>query len=135
MADWSLGIGRSTPLFAIPACGMAKHVVTESDHPPWLVDEPSRMGNLKRRCWRAVQLLLLATFLWWIVTPFKWPRLPLRPSGVLPSDRVPDIGLPESFLRTWAQYTPYIPVANYVPPPPLCTISQVSIHTYDLRIG
>ncbi|KAH9001092.1 phytase [Lactarius akahatsu] len=109
---------------------MAKDVIsksTERDHPPLLVNEPSHLG--KRRCRRTVQLLVLATFLgfWLRIIPFKWPSLSLRQGTVLPVDHVPDIGLPESLMRTWAQYAPYIPVAKYVPPPPMCTISQVHV--------
>jgi|SRR6266702_3550239 len=116
-------------VFAHP-CGMAKDVVpglSDNDHPPSLVNEPSRKG--KRRCRHTVQLLVLATFLWWFwswIIPFRWPSLSLRQSTVLPFGHVPDIGFPESLMRTWAQYAPYIPVAKYVPPPPACTISQVS---------
>ncbi|KAH9050588.1 phytase [Lactarius hengduanensis] len=102
---------------------MAKDVIsksTERDHPPLLVNEPSHLG--KRRCHgrRTVQLLVLATFLgfWLRIIPFKWSSLSLRRGTVLPVDHVPDIGLPESLMRTWAQYAPYIPVAKYVPPPP-----------------
>ncbi|KAH9066440.1 phytase [Lactarius vividus] len=97
---------------------MAKDVIsrsTEKDHPPLLVNELSHLG--KRRCRRTVPFLVLATFL----------GLSSRQGTDLPVDHVPDIGLPESLMRTWAQYAPYIPVAKYVPPPPMCTISQVHV--------
>ncbi|KAI9446252.1 phytase [Lactarius indigo] len=100
---------------------------TDSDHPPRLVNESSQKG--KRRYRRTVQLLVLATFLWfWLrIIPLKWPSLSSQQSTVVPIDHAPDIGLPESLMRTWAQYAPYIPAAKYVPPPPTCTISQVHV--------
>ena len=104
---------------------MAKGVVpelTDGDDPVRLVDEPSRR---KGRFWRTTQLLILAASLGWLWLWTTTPSLSSRQNPVLPSDRVPDIGLPKSFLRKWAQYAPYIPVAKYIPPPPPCTISQV----------
>lgn len=50
----------------------------------------------------------------------------------VPGGNVPDVGFPESELRNWGQYSPYIPVAPYVPPPPGCTINQVSSHPVSL---
>ena len=110
-------------------CGMAKDVIsglTDNDHQQRLANEPSRWG--KRRFWRYVQLLVLATFLCWFWLWITTPSLSLRQITVLPFDHAPDLRLPKSFLRTWAQYAPYIPVAKYVPPPPGCAISQVSTH-------
>ena len=112
---------------------MAKDVtsgLTNGDYPPTPDNEPSRC---KGRFWRIAQLLALATSLWWL---WFWitPNLLLRQSTVLPSDRVPDIGLPERLLRKWAQYAPYIPVAKYIPPPPTCTITQVSTLLISLEV-
>jgi hypothetical protein len=119
---------------------MAKEIVSEVvdhvDHLPRFVDETSREGrwNLNRR--RIAWVLVLSSLLWWL-----WPcgllrtrpRLSSEFPAVAPVDDVPDIGFPESVLRTWAQYAPYIPVAEYIPPPPGCAISQVSAHPYNSR--
>ncbi|KAI0053859.1 acid phosphatase [Auriscalpium vulgare] len=37
---------------------------------------------------------------------------------------IPDLGLPEGVLRTWAQYAPYMPVARYPPPPLGCALQR-----------
>ena len=107
---------------------MAKDVVsgsTDDNLLPHFVNGPPRC---KGRRWRIVQILVLATLLlllWSWFTPSLW----FRQSTVLPfDDDVPDIGLPKELLRKWAQYSPYIPVTKYIPPPPRCTITQVSTH-------
>ncbi|KAH9966843.1 histidine phosphatase superfamily [Russula dissimulans] len=41
---------------------------------------------------------------------------------------VPDIGFSKDVLRNWAQYSPYIPAAQYVNPPPGCVVKQVRSH-------
>ncbi|KAI0273416.1 phosphoglycerate mutase-like protein [Gloeopeniophorella convolvens] len=46
----------------------------------------------------------------------------------VPSDHVPEIGLPDSVLRRWAQYAPYIPVEEYAPPPRGCAVAQLQRH-------
>lgn len=72
----------------------------------------------------AAVLTFLSLLLW------TWPWISSRISTRLVAEPVsdfPDIGFPESFLRSWAQYSPYIPVAKYVPPPHGCVVSQVNL--------
>ncbi|KAI0256878.1 histidine phosphatase superfamily [Lactifluus subvellereus] len=113
---------------------MAKEIVSDSevvdhvDHPPRFSDETSREGRWNRR--RIAWVSVLASLLWWLWSCGALrtrPTLSSEAPAVAPVDNVPDIGFPESVLRTWAQYAPYIPAAEYIPPPPGCAISQVHV--------
>jgi hypothetical protein len=89
-------------------------------------------GQRERRSlifWRiAAVVLTFSTFLVW-TWPWISPHISTRfIAGPGPDSDVPDIGFPESLLRSWAQYSPYIPVARYAPPPPGCVVSQVSFY-------
>ncbi|KAI0306401.1 acid phosphatase [Multifurca ochricompacta] len=117
---------------------MAKEVVTERpdlvDHSSrWSIDEVSRTRNRTQHscCIPHWQIFVLAPLLWLLwskITPHQRPTLLLsEASTTVPVDHVPNIGFPESVLRTWAQYAPYIPTADYVPPPSRCAISQVNV--------
>lgn len=35
------------------------------------------------------------------------------------------LGLPKKVLKSWAQYTPWMPAGKYIPPPVSCAVSQV----------
>ncbi|KAI0302216.1 phosphoglycerate mutase-like protein [Russula brevipes] len=52
---------------------------------------------------------------------------PASLSETIVTSDIPDIGFPEGVLRNWGQYSPYIPVAEYIPPPPGCIINQVNL--------
>lgn len=39
-----------------------------------------------------------------------------------------ELGVPKRTMKRWAQYTPWMPTAKYIPPPVTCAISQVSLH-------
>jgi hypothetical protein len=118
---------------------MVKETVSEVpddvDYLPRVADEGTR--RRRRNRWRIVGVLLLASLMWLLV----WSRSALRtmsrllsgPAPFAPADHVPDIGFSEGVLRTWAQYAPYIPAAEYIPPPLGCDISQVSVHPYIPR--
>ena len=86
--------------------------------------------------WRFA-VFIFASLLWW---SWSWPWTSSCTRPMLTSETavmidpgiqagIPDIGFPESELRNWAQYSPYIPSAPYIPPPPGCVINQVSSHT------
>jgi hypothetical protein len=109
----------------------ASDVLHGPDQPPPFVNTGSRKARWNR--WHMTCVLVLASLLWWLWA-CNTPRTILTPlSGLAPADRVPDIGFSEDMLRTWAQYAPYIPAGKYVLPPPVCSISQVSAHTYISR--
>ena len=80
--------------------------------------------------WRFT-LFAFAFILWWS-WPQSWTPSRTRPTStsetvvIGPGNDVPDIGFPESELRNWAQYSPYVPAAPYISPPPGCVINQVS---------
>src|SRR5260370_6805353 len=106
---------------------MAKEVASE------VLDVPStaQRGRRTLTYWRitAAALTLSSLLLW------SWPWISPRGSTSLtltnePDSDVPDLGFPESFLRSWAQYSPYIPVAKYTPPPPWCVVSQVGSQSH-----
>ena len=82
-------------------------------------------------------VLIFVSIVWWSwprswIMPCKRPTSVSEAVAVGPGNDVPDIGFPESFLRNWAQYSPYIPATPYIPPPPGCTINQVSFHMLRL---
>jgi hypothetical protein len=101
---------------------MAKEVASET------LDFPST-GQRERRSltfWRITAAVL--TFSFFLLWTWPWISPRISTSFVAgPDSDVPDIGYPESFLRSWAQYSPYIPVAKYAPPPPGCVVSQVNL--------
>jgi hypothetical protein len=89
-----------------------------------------RRGNRNRNHWRFTAFVF-ASLLWWS-WPQPWissctkPTLTSETVIIDPGNGIPDIGFPESELRNWAQYAPYIPAAAYIPPPPGCVIDQAS---------
>lgn len=103
--------------------GMAKAVASEA------LDFPSTGQRQRERrsltIWRIIAAVLtFSSFLLW-----TWPWISPRVGTMFvagPDSDVPDIGFPESLLRSWAQYSPYIPAAKYASPPPGCVVSQVS---------
>jgi hypothetical protein len=107
---------------------MAKEFASEA------LDFPSTGQREKRSLtfWRiTAAALTFSSFLLW-----TWPWISQRISTRFvtgPDSDVPDIGVPESLLRSWAQYSPYIPVAKYTPPPPGCVVSQVSSINHFLQ--
>jgi hypothetical protein len=100
---------------------------------PSYFSDRSRRG--KRGHWRIpAGVLLFASFLWWswshrLIAPCNRPAYLSETLVTVPGSDIPDIGFPEGVLRTWGQYSPYIPVAEYIPPPPGCIINQVSSHS------
>jgi len=78
--------------------------------------------------WRVIAIILTVTSLYLWTWPWVSPRISSMLADVQGSSDVPDIGFPESFLRSWAQYSPYIPVAKYAPPPPGCVVTQVGFN-------
>ena len=93
--------------------------------------QQARQGNRDR--WRFT-VFVFAFFLWWSCHWSRsWTSSRTRPTltsekvFIDPGHGVPDIGFPESELRNWAQYSPYIPAAPYIPPPPGCVINQVNL--------
>jgi hypothetical protein len=113
---------------------MTKESVSEVlNDPPRVADEKARGSRLGGNRWRIAWVLVLASLLWLLwpcSTPHTIQTLSPGLAPFAPADQVPDLGFPESVLRTWAQYAPYIPAAEYIPPPPGCAISQVSAHPY-----
>jgi hypothetical protein len=104
------------------------------DHPLQLSDRQEAQRR-NQDYWRFA-VFIFAYLLWW---SWSWPWTSSCTRPMLTSETaiidpgiqvgVPDIGFPESELRNWAQYSPYIPSAPYIPPPPGCVINQVSSHT------
>jgi len=96
--------------------------------PSYFSDHSARRG--KRGHWRIPAVVFIfASFLWW-----SWSHRSIAPcirpaslSETIVTSDIPDIGFPESVLRNWGQYSPYIPVAEYIPPPPGCVINQVNL--------
>lgn len=115
--------------------GMAKETVSEDkisiDVPLQLSDhQEARRGT--RDYWRiTAALFVFSSFLWWS-WPRSWISSCTRPTltpetvVVVSGNDVPDIGFPESVLRNWGQYSPWIPAGSYVPPPLGCVVNQVS---------
>lgn len=81
----------------------------------------------QRTFWRITAAVLTVSSLLLWTWPWISPRISTRFVARTDND-VPNIGFPESLLRSWAQYAPYIPVAKYAPPPPGCVVSQVSFN-------
>lgn len=116
---------QPSPICPYPLNGMAKEIASE------VLDVPSHFRVVRRErqiYWRVTAAVLAFTsLLWWSRSwiPSITPRI-CTGSAVVPGSDVPDVGFNESFLRSWAQYSPYIPVAGYIPPPPGCVVTQVS---------
>lgn len=78
--------------------------------------------SLHGTAWLALALLFSASYF------FQYQR---RYGGCSGSPREIDvpatlgIGLPKEVQQTWAQYSPYFPAAEYLPPPERCEIIQV----------
>ncbi|KAI0006199.1 histidine phosphatase superfamily [Russula compacta] len=123
---------------------MAKKIVSDvaddtdysSQSQFFVFDQEARRGKRAYWCTTATTTavaLVFASLLWlswtWII-PRTTPNLlsdTVAAVPDVPGSNVPDVGFPESELRNWGQYSPYIPVAPYVPPPPGCTINQVNL--------
>ncbi|KAA1469415.1 acid phosphatase [Dentipellis sp. KUC8613] len=51
----------------------------------------------------------------------------LRVHANLWKTKTPDLGLPDSFMKRWAQYAPWMPAEAYTPPPSGCSVTQVNL--------
>ena len=119
--------------------GMAKAKETASDVEDKIgTDDPSQLSDYQevrrgnRDHWRiTAAVFVFASFLWWSwprswIAPCTRPALTSETIVVVSGPDVPDIGFPESVLRNWGQYSPWIPAAPYAPPPFGCIVNQVS---------
>jgi len=104
--------------------GRAKEVIHDAPR-----EQATRRGN-KWSIWNRLRVIMvLPSLLWWTWSPWFTQHAP-KPMGVavVGDGDFPDIGFPKDVLRNWAQYSPYIPAAQYVPPPPGCAVTQVRSH-------
>jgi hypothetical protein len=126
--------------------GMAKECTSDVEADIGNINDPSQLSNPETRRGKRDRLritaaiLVFASLLWWSrpwswIMPCKRPTLTSETVAVGSGNDVPDIGFPESFLQNWGQYSPYIPAATYIPPPPGCIVNQVRFHMLHLSPG
>ncbi|KAI0063433.1 phosphoglycerate mutase-like protein [Artomyces pyxidatus] len=78
--------------------------------------------------WSVVVVLLIriSALTWIVYTLWRYcfPHF-LAFEGADDHTGIPEFGLPESVMRKWAQYAPYMPVDPYIAPPLGCAVTQV----------
>jgi hypothetical protein len=95
------------------------------------IPDAAREQTIRRRNrWNRWRFIMVLPFLFWCTWSPWFRQRAAEPSrvAVMTDEDVPDIGFSKDVLRNWAQYSPYIPAAQYVNPPPGCVVKQVRSH-------